>query len=546
MAMRKSSSLHVESPFMTKASWLDLTLKAPSGGRIKTASETLSQYDPAKWLLSHATIMASVDIELADPKDPKSDYFIKPEFSQFVNNNGDCWERELLVKTYRTFIGANNYMEHVQVPELSKGKVIDAALREVVIGNDIKGNPITTLYVDLLIATSWDHPDVCQKILSGEYNAMSMGCLIAYSRCSRCGHTAADEANHCEHVRHFRKNTFYDQFGRPRIIAEICGHKDDPKSVSFIDASWVRKPAFVGAVVRNVVAPPPDVVLKSMERMKNDPLMIDVKARSIIDTDHHSVDRFAKAASLKIAEGEDGAARFEDPSAKPTDEAFPEMPEGGGDDPAQANPTGDAPDTEGVDPAAPEDPTPTTPPDVANATPFKDIEKSIEDSVITSVKQILLDKVQQAVKKEDVGEEIGDGINRYTDITRSGEALVKEASSPVTVKYLKDRYSVDISKVQDVKLAASLMAFAVTPKIASLKKFGFTRKEAAEVLRFVDSRKCGCPVPDDVYNYICNTESNGVSPQDYALGFIYKAVRPLTERDRSVLSIWPRVLEGLY
>lgn len=539
MAMRKTSSAHVLSALTTRDEWL-----GGNGLRVKTASEVLSQYDPQKWLLSHATIMASVDVELAKADDPKSDYYILPEHSQFVNNNGDCWERELLAKTYRTFIGANNYVEHVQIPEMSKGKIVDAALREVDLGVGPDGNKLSTLYVDLLVATSWKFPDICQKVLSGEYNAMSMGCLIAYSRCSRCGNVAADEAHQCEHVRFYRRNTFYDEFGRQRITAEICGHKDDPSSVTFIDASWVRRPAFPGAVVRNVVAPPASVLQITSPSGSADPLMKAVKDRLTINTTHHDTDRFAKAASLKVAEDpapteeaptSDGAARFEDPAEKPVEDAgFPEMPEGDGS--AMGDPS--------ADPAAPEAPeTPKTSPEEANATPFEDIRKSIEDSVLTQTKQILLDKVMKAVSKPTDDQMIGDGINRYTDVTRQGESLVKEASSPSNAKYLRDRYSIDISEIQSVKLASSLLAFAVSPELGHLRKFGFTRKEAVEVLHFVDARRNGnVPLSNELVNYV--TKKAGKAGKDYTVGFTCSAVRRPSDREKLALQLWPKLLEG--
>jgi hypothetical protein len=156
--------------------WVDKKVPA---GRVKVARNIIAKYDPSKWLLSHVSIIASVDVELADQKDKKSNYLIKPEYSAFVNNNGDSWERELLKATYKTFLGADNYVEHVQIPELSKGKVIDVALREVPIGKDIDGKDLTTLYVDILIATNKTHTDLIEKIKDGTYNATSMGCGIA-------------------------------------------------------------------------------------------------------------------------------------------------------------------------------------------------------------------------------------------------------------------------------------------------------------------------------------------------------------------------------
>ena len=548
MAIKKTANADCITSKVDRNAWLNATSKRKDG-RIKTASEVLSQYDPSRWLLSHVTIMASVDIQLAKPNDPKSDYFIKPEHSIFVNNNGDCWERELLAKTYRTFLGANNYVEHIQQPEFARGKVVDVALREVDLGLDAQGKPNNTLYVDLLIATSWEFPDMCQKILSGEYNAVSMGCLIAYSRCSRCGNVAHDDSEQCEHVQLYRRNTFYDEYGNKRIIAEICGHKDDPKSVNFMDASWVRKPAFPGAVLRNIVSPQESIaanITKAAIKGSNDPLMESVQSRAILQSEHHSVDAFMKAASLKVAEDPaseedtkaepEGAARFGDPAKE---SAFPEMPADPSAEGGDPSASGAAPDAS-ADPTAEQPDAPKTSPEEADSTPFSDIQQNIEDSVVTQVKQNLLDKVQKALATKTDSEVIGDGINRYIDATRQGEAFVKEASSKTVSKYLQDRYSIDITKVPNVKLASSLMAFASVGDVNLLRKYGFTRKDMVEVLAFVSSRMTGKKVGDDVAEYIAKTAGN--PSVDYNLGFVINAARPLTPFEKEAMDRWPRLL----
>lgn len=176
MAMMKYGAAAVVNSSIAPGSWIE---KKVSPGRVKVAKQIIGQHDVSEWLLSHVTIMASVDCDYADPKDPKSNYLIKPEHSIFVNNNADSWERSLLAATYRTFLTADNFVEHVQIPELSKGKILDVALREVPIAKDVSGKDITTLYVDLLVATNRKHADLIQKIESGEYNSLSMGCGLA-------------------------------------------------------------------------------------------------------------------------------------------------------------------------------------------------------------------------------------------------------------------------------------------------------------------------------------------------------------------------------
>lgn len=549
MAMRRTGKALVVTPKVDTRKWVSATSSSRSGQQVKTASESLSKYDPSRWLLSHVTIMASVDLERADPNDPKSQYLIKPEHSIFVNNNGDCWERELLAKTYKTFIGADNYCEHVQLPEHSKGKVIDAALREVDLGLDSNGNRNTTLYVDLLIATSWEYADICNKILTGEYNAVSMGCLIQYSQCSRCGNVAKDESEHCKHISYYRRNNFYDDNGNQRIIAEICGHKDDPSSVKFIDASWVKKPAFPGAVLRNIVSPSEDASekIKSSIKIKSDgdPLMKHVDKSKVIDTEHHAVGHFEKAAALKVSEEEPGAARFGDPEEKPEDsetgeesiEDFP-APEGAG----EAGGPDDGGLLGGGD-AESEEPEDKTSPEEAKETPLEDIKKEIHDGVLLQVKQQLMDQINKAFEDKSTQEQVGEANVNTESIFRENESIVKEASSPATLEYLKDKYSIDVTRIQDVRLAASLMTMASVPELKDIAKLGFNRRDAAEVLRFVDERRNGTGVSDDVVDFIANNKGSG--DKEYILKFIIEKVRKPSDRDRAALRNWTKVLQDL-
>jgi len=201
-------------------------------------ADILADFSPDKYLLTHATIVASVDVE-------PNGYYIKPESSKYVNQNGDCWERSLLLRTFRTFIGAQNYLEHVQIPHLSKGRIIDAVARPV--NND------ESVYIDILVATERKHRTLVADIENGKLSTLSMGCSIKYSFCSKCGNKAEDEMNLCDCIRFLKGCYFIDEEGKKRIIAELCGEKDDPESNIFIEASWVENPAFKGAVLRNII-----------------------------------------------------------------------------------------------------------------------------------------------------------------------------------------------------------------------------------------------------------------------------------------------------
>lgn len=263
MGFNKFANAVVERTGMNFQAWDEVRAKAAAFpgtdfAARKAARVVLQDYNPGSHLLTHCTIIASVDAEVSSEPLGRhlvdgfqierkfADYLITPETSKYVNNNHDAWERKLLLACFRTFVGGENYVEHIQIPELSKGKIIDAAARDI--GDSI--------YVDILVATDRKHKALVSAITKGELTTLSMGCQVAYTTCTKCGNTAEDETQLCQHVRYFKGSEFIDALGKKRKIAELCGHiKDEPGSVKFIEASWVANPAFTGAVMRNILSP---------------------------------------------------------------------------------------------------------------------------------------------------------------------------------------------------------------------------------------------------------------------------------------------------
>ena len=230
---------------------------ASVGGRRSITARQIEvdwqEFSQNSHLFSHCSIVASVKVE-------KNGYHIDPICSDLVNNNGNAWSNEVLLSTFRSFVGAENYLEHVQVPELSKGKILDAVLRPVKYQNS-EGKVADVFYVDILVATNRKHQDLVGEIAAGEVNTMSMGCLANWVQCSRCGTVLGDNDPNCDHIGAQLLSTFVDENGVQRRVAELCGRtfvKDgnrtgDPDSVRFIEASWVEKPAFEGAVLNHYV-----------------------------------------------------------------------------------------------------------------------------------------------------------------------------------------------------------------------------------------------------------------------------------------------------
>jgi hypothetical protein len=231
----------------------------PTRNLVAQASEILGKpFSPDNYLLTHCTIVASVDVdEVPNVKLGRvkvgsktinrkyADYYIKPECSQYVNNNGDSWNRNVLLMAYPSFVGSHNFLEHIQIEEQSKGRIIDAVARDI--GDSV--------YVDILVATDRKHEQLVKDIESGKIATLSMGCTVDETICTKCGNVAVDETELCDCIKFHKLDHFYDEAGQKRVIAELCGHPSlgDDGGVQFIEASWVATPAFAGAVMRNIL-----------------------------------------------------------------------------------------------------------------------------------------------------------------------------------------------------------------------------------------------------------------------------------------------------
>jgi hypothetical protein len=277
MATKRYARAIVERTNVPFDDWME-TLRNQNEGAVprdhvhRVAKTVLRKCDPKQYLLSHATIVASVDTYA--PKGVKTgrqmiqgvqidvrwpDFRIKPECHEIINNNGDAWERSLLLSTYRTFIGAHNYLEHIQLPDLSKGFIVDAIARDL-------GK---SAYIDILVATDRKHRQLVTDIASGDINAMSMGCISLFTVCTSCGNVAADDSQLCPCVLYVGKgNKFADEQGVEHPVSELIGHVSVPNSNQFIEASWVRNPAFRGAVRRNILNPDSTQVAARLEEAK--------------------------------------------------------------------------------------------------------------------------------------------------------------------------------------------------------------------------------------------------------------------------------------
>jgi hypothetical protein len=247
--------------------------KAATQGKNRIASSRKidvdwKEFNQDQYLFSHSTIVASVDTE-------SDGHTIKAPCDELVNNNGNAWTNPVLMASFKSFCGAENYYEHVQVPALSKGKILDAVLRPVkYAGNNDgkkKASNADVLFCDILVATHRKHGDLVKRIEAGELTTMSMGCLANWVTCSKCGAELTDSDKNCEHIDRELLSYYTDKDGQKRIVAELCGRTflnnkgeriGDPDSVKFIEASWVENPAFKGAVINHYISEIPKSAAK--------------------------------------------------------------------------------------------------------------------------------------------------------------------------------------------------------------------------------------------------------------------------------------------
>lgn len=426
MAFLKYAFATVHKPSIQFAEWdavrRTALLPAPDFQQ-RTAKVVLQEYDPSKYMLSHATIVASVDVEDApaplgrhfvdgfEIDRQRADYYVKPSTSIFINNNNDSFERKLLLASYKSFIGAYSYVEHVQIPELSKGRIIDAAARDV--GDSI--------YIDILIANELKHAPLIQAIKSGQLGTLSMGCSTATTTCTKCGNVAVDETQLCPCIRFFKGSEFVDELGKKRKVAELCGHYTDPSSVRFIEASWVANPAFKGAVLRNII---------SADEVK----AVESKLHMAFTLPAPTVDPNAMSRSARSLFAQDEAP------AAPEGQAPAETPEAQVEDPVQKA--------------------------------VKDLSTAIREQAIEQVRN----EISQSEAKK---------VKDVVDTNKQNESLIKSAMTHPEWRKIAGAVISFVGKAQAKKVVEGLILYK-QGGWKSLKTAGFTGKEVLAVSRALD------------------------------------------------------------
>lgn len=430
--------------------------------------------------------------------------------------------------------------EHVQIPELSKGKIIDIALREVPFMKK-DGVDLTTLYADILVATDRKHVDLVDKIKTGEYNSLSMGCLIEYSQCSKCGKIAKDETEACIDIRFFKKNFFYDRNGVKRIIAELCGRAEDKDSCKFIEASWVKKPAFEGAVLRNLVEPNdsiadklqfaiavPSTIPKPGDMRRAASMEASKLMRQLNGQDAPAPEAPAKEPPPPPADdaGFPSAAPENEKTLTPDQPPAPEAPA-----PEDAPPAGDAglggapgaetplpgmggaPGDPGAAPAAPQgDPS------------VQEVKDMFKRNILREIRDELVQKDQKPIERP-IGLE-----------NESNSSLVKDASMTKVLKMARE--------TGNDRLLNGLIILSNIKDWKRFKKYGYSREDVLGLLHYVDKNISDKPVGADMIKALTVVKEASNATQFFT-EMIVEAGRTPSINEAKKLSKWSKILSQL-
>ncbi len=267
-------------------------------GNIRTAYRKLdvdwNVFNKDDFLFTHVTILSSVATE-------DNGYRILAPCEELVNDNGNAWTNDVIQHCYKTFIGGDVFLDHVQIPSLSKGKILDAVLRQV--QHKAKNGGVADVWVvDLLTATNRKHTKLVGDIESGKLNTLSMGTVASVCQCSFCGKRIGDGDKNCEHLDNHLRKRLSDN-GKQYIVSELIGAMDEKTgeyikdSCNFIEASWVQHPAFAGAVVNYFIEN--EQMKQSREKNASDMSVLNSELFSRVRV----ADKFS-AMSMRVAQDE--------------------------------------------------------------------------------------------------------------------------------------------------------------------------------------------------------------------------------------------------
>jgi hypothetical protein len=361
--------------------------------------------------------------------------------------------------------------------------------------------------------------------------------LIKYSICTQCGCIAEDESQSCKHIKYFKGNYFYDDNGIKRVVAELCGSTEDPESCKFIDGSWVRKPAFEGAVLHKVLPCDFDVSEK-------------IQKAVAMPGFEYTPGMYLKSASQSAKEiVRDLEAAEGDAPAPPADDfSFPEAP------PEAGKPlTVDTPPAEGTDaPPADSIGDPATAPAAASgddlggglggapaAAPEPQIEEPQEDATVGEVKDMvkrqLLNQIRREIMKDQAKQDGGDSGRPSDEETSTNDNLVNKSAS----------FKKILASARDTKndrLYNGIMILSNTKNWKQFKKYGYTRDDVLGILHFIDKNASNIPVGTDAVKTLSRVKLGSTGMVPFFTKMIVEIGRKPSQRECKKLASWAKIL----
>ena len=144
--------------------------------------------------------------------------------SSRCNDNFDEFPAEEIEKGYETFIGKPVFVNHHNANHRrARGVIVAAVLHR---DQNPDGSPDTWVEV-LMEIDAVRFPLLAQAILRGEIDRTSMGCDVAYSKCSFCGNKAVTPLDYCDHIkrhkgRRIRRRNAASGRQEDVLVREIC------------------------------------------------------------------------------------------------------------------------------------------------------------------------------------------------------------------------------------------------------------------------------------------------------------------------------------
>ncbi len=173
------------------------------------------------------------------------DYEVRPGYlyvrsraiSSRCNDNFDEFPAEELEKAYATFKGKPVFVNHVNDDHRrARGVIIDAALHK-----DSNRDGSKDWWVEVLMEVDANRfPRLAKEILAGNIARTSMGCDVAFSKCSACGNKATSPAEYCAHIPASKGMMLYRTTASGRKVGEII--RETCYGLKFFENSLLVEP----------------------------------------------------------------------------------------------------------------------------------------------------------------------------------------------------------------------------------------------------------------------------------------------------------------